>query len=164
MKKIRTILILFFLFTQISCQRNRRDVIKSVGSWSTGPDVIVCVSAPVTRDHVSSAVLFWENLGHHFGDIHERKCKGYPRKGEIWISGASRYDDLDDDDFAGTSWAVNDISGEIHWAYIKIRTVKPRVLEHEIGHALGYIHIASQDHLMNFDYSRGGWKTDGLLI
>ena len=36
------------------------------------------------------------------------------------------------------------------------------VLEHELGHALGYLHFNKINHVMNSKWTQGGWDTDGL--
>ena len=54
---------------------------------------------------------------------------------------------------------------EILWATIKIQqtaVTKPRVLEHEIGHALGWPHFGRRGHLMNALWQNGGYNTAGL--
>ena len=39
---------------------------------------------------------------------------------------------------------------------------KPRVLEHEIGHALGFKDNNTTGHIMNHAWNRGGYKKKGL--
>ena len=39
---------------------------------------------------------------------------------------------------------------------------KSRILEHEIGHALGWSHCNRRGHIMNPEWSRGGWDDFGL--
>ena len=54
-------------------------------------------------------------------------------------------------------------SQEIQWAKIYLKSnVKERVLEHELGHALGWMHTKQSGHMMHEKLIYGGWKDTGL--
>ena len=58
---------------------------------------------------------------------------------------------------------VDNDTNKIEWATIYMRSdIKETVLEHEIGHALGYLHYNKINHLMNSKWTQGGWDSDGL--
>jgi hypothetical protein len=52
--------------------------------------------------------------------------------------------------------------GSVIGAQIQIADPKPRVLEHELGHALGWLHWSRRRHMMHPNRSDGGWEDDGL--
>ena len=52
---------------------------------------------------------------------------------------------------------------EIYWANIELRhPYTARVLEHEIGHALGWLHTRTRGHMMHPLHFEGGWDADAL--
>ena len=67
------------------------------------------------------------------------------------------------DNLAVTHFYVDNDTREIHWAKIFLKpNVQERVLEHEMGHALGWMHTKQLGHLMHEKLIYGGWKDDGL--
>ena len=71
--------------------------------------------------------------------------------------------DLESGALAETHFFVDNDTNKIEWAIIYMRPdVKETVLEHEIGHALGYLHYNKINHLMNSKWTQGGWDKDGL--
>jgi len=50
----------------------------------------------------------------------------------------------------------------IQLAKIQLSSFDERVLEHEIGHALGWVHVGTRGHLMHPEWAKGGWNTFGL--
>jgi len=70
---------------------------------------------------------------------------------------------MKDDDLAETHFYINNDTKEVDWAIIYMKpAIKETVLEHELGHALGYLHYNKIEHLMNSKWIYGGWDTDGL--
>ena len=62
-----------------------------------------------------------------------------------------------------TWWRTD--TGEIFKAKIEIKVGwenRPRILEHELGHALGFKDNNSTGHMMNHAWDRGGYKKKGL--
>ena len=54
-------------------------------------------------------------------------------------------------------------TSEIYWATIELRhPYTERVLEHEIGHALGWLHTRTRGHMMHPLHFEGGWDDDAL--
>ena len=67
------------------------------------------------------------------------------------------------DNLAITHFYVDNDTREIHWAKIYLKSqVAERVLEHEFGHALGWMHTKKIGHLMHETLIRGGWGAEGL--
>ena len=62
-----------------------------------------------------------------------------------------------------THFYVDNDTREVNWAIIYLKNdIRDTVLEHEIGHALGYLHYNKINHLMNSKWTQGGWDTVGL--
>ena len=140
-----------------------------IGSWEKTPTVLICYPAPATKEQTVKAVKWWEHRGHRFFRTMDRsdplgKCKEYAPYGFITIHLAPRdMFEIDDTTLAETHFYVDDDTGEISWAKIYLRlTPNPRVLEHELGHALGFMHTEAPGHLMNKKIISGGWGDKGL--
>ena len=139
-----------------------------VAIWKRTPTVIVCQHAPVTKDQISKAVKMWERLGYPFFSTQYKydpldKCRSTEPVGYIIIHLVKQGLKLNDDSLAETHFYVNNDHNEIEWAIIYMRTEqRDTVLEHEIGHALGFLHFNKINHLMNSKWTQGGWDTHGL--
>ena len=139
-----------------------------VGKWSLTPTVIVCEYAPVTETQIDAAVSFWKKLGHRFYSTqfkHDplRKCLEPNPMGYIVVHLVKQGIKMEPSSLAETHFYVDNDSGKISWAIIYVRNdLRETVLEHEIGHALGFLHHNKINHLMNSKWTQGGWDTDGL--
>ena len=138
--------------------------------WAFNPTVRVCVSSGVTKKRAERAMIFWKDLGYEFDgllivDRNSRPCHSETMYfGEIVIT-------LPDQTFnmsrsLGTTkvWFNTD-TNEIIKANIQIMTAwtdTERILEHEIGHALGWLDVNETGHIMNHNWSLGGYNTRGL--
>jgi len=139
-----------------------------VAQWRTPPAIIVCEFAPIQRYQIGSALQFWERLGYSFGPLRYKhdllnKCNDSTPDGHIVIHLISQDAKIDATALAQTHFYVNNSTSEIEWAIIYFRSdVRAQVLEHELGHALGFLHYDQLDHLMHSKWPLGGWKTTGL--
>jgi len=139
-----------------------------VGQWSLTPTLIVCEYAPVSKAHALSAVAYWKKLGHRFYSIQYKhdplnKCTSASPVGYIIIHLVSQDIKLEESSLAETHFFVDNSTNNIEWARIYMRSdVRATVLEHEIGHALGFLHYDKINHIMNSKWPQGGWDTDGL--
>jgi len=139
-----------------------------VATWNLTPTVIVCEYAPVSKTQVQSAVRFWEDLGYKFFRTQYRhdplnKCLSESPQGYIVIHLVTQGIKLDESSLAQTHFYVNNDTNNIEWAIIYMRKDVPAtVLEHEIGHALGFLHYNQINHLMNEKWTMGGWDKTGL--
>jgi len=139
------------------------------GTWHRTPTVVVCMYAPVERDQADKAVKFWSRLGHHFFQTQYKydplnKCLSKEPVGYITVHLVHQDLNLNADSLAETHFFVNDETRHIEWAIIYMRSeIKETVLEHEIGHALGYLHYNKINHLMNSKWTQGGWDKNGLV-
>ncbi|HHZ95137.1 MAG TPA: hypothetical protein EYN67_06175 [Flavobacteriales bacterium] len=70
---------------------------------------------------------------------------------------------MDDNSLAQTHFYVDNNTKIIDWAKIYMRDdLRDTVLEHELGHALGFLHYNRINHLMNEKWMMGGWDKNGL--
>ena len=134
-------------------------------SWSIEPNIRICSDTKVTVFRVSQAVRYWERLGYKFGSIftdNSSFCMN-ARFGEILIT-------LPESGFGGHHMASTTTytrvdSDAIVKAKISILPKyarKERVLEHEIGHALGWAHHSQKYHMMHPNWFLGGDESRGL--
>jgi len=139
-----------------------------VGTWFRTPTVIVCEHAPITQVQINSATAFWERLGYRFYTTQYKhdplnKCLSSSPEGYILIHLVSSNVKMDETALAQTHFFVDNDTAEIDWAVIYMRDdIRKTVLEHELGHALGFLHYNRINHLMNEKWTMGGWDKDGL--
>ena len=133
--------------------------------WRVKPSLKVCASSEVPIYRVAQAVRFWESLGYHFDGItrdYFSMCMS-PAYGEIIIT-------LPESGFSDRHMASTTLYTSIDEGYIvkaKINILpkhgrKERVLEHEIGHALGWSHYPKKFHMMHPNWADGGYERKGL--
>jgi len=137
-------------------------------SWETPPDIRICPNLSIDPARVSRAMNYWEHLGHQFGNIliekDMSKCHHTPfylREIQITIPNST----LEEKYLAMTQISTHKATGEIAFATIHITkkiSERPRVLEHELGHALGWLHYPQSRHIMNPDWDAGGYESYGL--
>jgi hypothetical protein len=139
-----------------------------VGKWKLTPTVLVCENAPVNKTQIKSAVDFWKELGYNFFRTQYKydpldKCRSKAPKGYIVIHLVTQGIRMDESSLAQTHFYVDNVTNEIEWAIIYMRSdIRETVLEHEIGHALGFLHYNMINHLMNQKWTMGGWDKEGL--
>jgi len=139
-----------------------------VASWALPPTIVVCEHAPVTHVQIVSAARFWELIGYSFFDIRYKMqdstiCNADEPQGYIVIHMVTHGVALEDTSLAQTQFYVNNFTNKIEYAKIYMRSdVRETVLEHELGHALGFLHFNKINHLMNEKWTMGGWDKEGL--
>jgi len=146
-----------------------------VAKWERPPTVVICEIAPVEEWQVRSALSFWERQHFEFGrveykratEISKTACISSDPAGYIVIHLAPKSPPINSSEksttLAQTHFYVDNDTKKIRWAIINLRTVPiERVLEHEIGHALGFLHYNKAGHLMHESQPLGGWDTSGL--
>tara|TARA_R100000808_G_scaffold22517_1_gene49013 strand:- start:3647 stop:4231 length:585 start_codon:yes stop_codon:yes gene_type:complete len=139
-----------------------------VATWSLTPTVVVCEHAPVTEEQTEKAVDFWKRLGYRFYKTQYKydplnKCLTKTPKGYIVIHLVTAGIKMDETSLAQTHFFIDNSTNQIDYALIYLRTdVRETVLEHELGHALGFLHYNKINHLMNEKWMMGGWDTEGL--
>jgi len=136
------------------------------GVWTMAPDIVIC-DGITTEFRVRQAVRFWERLGYTFGSISSDSDPFNCRRNEIGKIKIMLPDSNTkmENNLAITNTERLVATNENIRATIIIHsfaTTKPLVLEHEIGHALGWQHSTMYGHLMNPEVERLGHDTLGI--
>jgi len=138
-------------------------------AWERPPVVRICRGAPVSETRVIKAVNYWKKLGYNFSYVIDDNsilgCARKPNWGEITIS-------LIDNTFIEPNLAMTRVYKNTETQTIKAATIyiksdsatKERVLEHEIGHALGWKHHRKKYHIMHPEWQHGGHDATGLKV
>ena len=140
---------------------------RQTGTWKIPPLVKVCKELNISRTRVQIALAYWKNIGYDFHDVlynyDSPECFGVNYGSGIIITGGNQ--DLPEDLLAVTRTSVNTVTGHIVKSKIFIRQQhvnRPRVLEHEIGHALGWKHYPQYMHIMHPQWESGGYDNRHL--
>ncbi len=137
--------------------------------WVTKPEVVICHSSGVTATRASRAVRYWTQRGYTFGEIREATrdympcVTGQPNYGQIILDIPSAGFQYGQQLGSTSTWWKTD-TGEILKAKIEIATgweSTERILEHEIGHALGRKDNNQTGHSMNKSWASGGTNSRG---
>ena len=138
---------------------------RQTASWSMIPSVRICTSTGVSFVRASAAIRHWENKGYSFGavTVDPHVTCNEPKYGEIVIT-------LPDTSYDASQMASTRIYTERQTNNIvKVKILilpqnarKERVLEHEIGHALGWRHYNQKYHIMNSTWQNGGYNAYGI--
>ena len=138
--------------------------------WTEPPTVVVCNTINIRSNRLNSALKMWQDLGYTFDGVsfaHKQDfycARGEPLVGQIMI-------DIPSSDFpfekhvGNTKTWHRKESGEIIKVKIEIAhgwSEAERILEHELGHALGWNDFSQTGHIMNGVWSLSGHNTKGL--
>jgi len=192
LRKLLTTLSVIFLFSCSgpSQETNKRDVecqnkctpsspimfeaIKIKGSpslnnyWNTMPVFTFCESSNITRSRARQGIEYWRRLGYPIEDvvygIKDIDCMRSPRFGEVMIKLVTS-DIPIGDNIAVTQIHYPSDTREILGATIFVIggfANYARLLEHELGHSLGWGHYRRDLHVMHPHYPKTGHDAAGL--
>lgn len=137
------------------------------GEWKHPPLIKVCKDLNISQTRVQIAVAYWRNSGYEFHDViydyDSPECYGDYYGTDIIITFADQT--LQDNHMAATRTTINTTTGYILKAKILMRDQnvnKFRILEHEMGHALGWKHYPQYMHIMHPDWELGGYSNAGV--
>lgn len=140
---------------------------KQTGTWRSPPLIKICKELKISYTRVQLAVAYWRNIGYEFHDVlydyDSPECFGVDYGSGIIITGGSQ--DLPEDLLAVTRTSINTTTDHIVRSKIFIRQKdvnRPRVLEHELGHALGWKHYPQNMHIMHPQWEKGGYYNSGM--
>lgn len=156
----------------VSNNKARRGKVRLAGKWDDPPNIIVCDGAGVAQYRLETAVRFWEGLGYQFGDL--RILGRFEQCPQDWGSIVFRLptqteltQSLGRSHLATTKrYALKDapdnlVLAEIYFVSSEM-SKKKFIVEHEIGHALGWLHSNKRRHIMYPQWSESGVLTEGV--
>lgn len=138
-------------------------VVERIGEWKEAPTIIICPSSPYTLEEVNEVVQRYEARGHHFEEVIEfSSCPDGNISGWIMLKPAGQNIEIDEAGHATTRY--DSATGEIISSSIEIFNAQNiYVLEHELGHALGYQHVNRRGHIMYPNVSGLGPDDEGMF-
>ena len=146
------------------------------GFWSEPPAIKICSDIYVKKSRIEAAIRFWTRLGYEFGRIYIEESGRYNPAGCLAEPGEITFrippQDLNFYNDKGThflaitrTYRVTDAS-EIIAADIFVELESnynlERIIEHELGHALGWLHHESSYHIMHSIYTKTGHRASGI--
>jgi len=139
--------------------------------WIDRPTIKICPGAGITESRVRTALSFWEDIGYTFGPItrvsHREAC--LPQRGEIVfrlptqqeITSAIEVGRLGVTKTSFSTLTRSIVTAEIFFQHIHASS-KLKIVEHEIGHALGWRHHNRKGHIMHHTLESTGWSSVGV--
>jgi hypothetical protein len=150
------LLILFAVIPLLPIVCNGNYKVEQVSCWKEPPLVAICSESKFSKDDVYSVIKKWEGRGYHFLDVIDQySCEHEHIEGVILITGIGQFIEDNDAGHSNTEYTIYGITSSI----IEIRDYDLLVLEHEIGHSLGYQHVYRFGHLM-YDNKYGAGLND----
>ncbi len=163
---VTALVVSFFLIVGLS---RPTSVPIRTSNWENPPDVFICDVASVSEEQVVEAMKYWEDLGFEFGMVFSNWSCVYDDQEDykhIRIPGTiliyPEYKLLGREQAGVARRSVDLETLKTHSAVIEIRVYKDRVIEHELGHALGWEHTNISGHIMHPQLSGGGRNSKGL--
>ena len=142
------------------------------GYWAIEPDIRICPNAGISPDRVRQALVFWEDVGYRFREIIEAESTGAPCKagfGEIAFRVPTQQEiseALTDHRLGVTKTMIDRETAQIIKADIyfqhQMASHTPKIVEHELGHALGWKHHSRASHIMHPNLAKGGLSRIGM--
>ena len=136
--------------------------------WEEFPPIRICSDSGVSESRARSAVHMWKRLGYNLGNIYwddgSPVCRTGGVSGEIIIMLVTTETPIENN-LAVTRTFYNRDNRIIRRSQIFVLggyANKPRLLEHELGHALGWAHFNRDLHVMNSNYPDTGHDVFGV--
>ena len=136
--------------------------------WTEMPKFTFCKESRLTNQRARNGIRFWRRIGYNITDVRysvsDQECFRDPENGEVMVKLVTS-DTPIRNNLAVTSVYFRPDNNQIQYAIIYLIggfANDERLIEHEIGHALGWSHYGRVRHIMNSDYSQTGTDNYGL--
>ena len=140
--------------------------------WSSIPTIKVCPGTGITPSRIRSALSFWEAAGYQFGPtIYATPsmfpCEANPGQIAFKIPTQSELSAAVESNRLGVTLTSYDrVTRQIIMADIffqhQFASHKQKIVEHEIGHALGWAHHNRDSHIMHPTLDQTGYSKIGV--
>jgi len=171
---LATCVIALIMIPTIATTSSYERHVNILGQWKKTPGVVLCDENSVSRDQIEKGLEWWKERGHafqlfsiednqRFKDICENVWGSYP-SGYIVIAKMTPDVIRGPKDIAITYVSPDEYTGGLRWAkmFFQEDEFVDRLVEHELGHALGYDHLEERGHMMHPYMHKGGWHDAAL--
>ena len=139
--------------------------------WYEMPPIRICLENRVSPSRANQFVSYWRRLGYDipdpvFDSENSLACLSEGLRGEITVLLVNSDIEIGTNLGVTKTWYRRD-TNEIVKAQIYLiggYAERARLLEHELGHALGWGHFNRRLHIMHGDYPSGGSDSTGLTF
>jgi hypothetical protein len=137
-----------------------------LATWKHTPDVRVCTYAPVTAQEIKEGINWWTSRGYTFGRLYLDDCQRENIYGAITIGipTQNRVGTAIQEGALGTTLIYSYDKESIDYVRIEFMNhPDDKVIAHELGHALGWLHTKQMGHIMYPHIQFVGWDDFGII-